>query len=138
MEDIVIGISLESGSLQDKTFIFLVKLMGYRNQLRMNHWQTESYAEHKATDKLTEKLTDYIDSIGETSLGALGRPKMNTMSTNISDISIANTDYVLQCLETDVKGMIQIYKETEHEGIIALLGELDAIVQQYKYLNTLS
>lgn len=137
MEDIIVGIAIESGSLQDQTFIFLVKLMGYRNQLRMNHWQTKSYAEHKMTDKLIDSLTDFIDEIGEAALGTFGRPKINTVSSNISDISIASTDYILKCLNTDVMNMIELYKETEYEGIFALLGELDADVKKFIYLSTL-
>ena len=137
MEDIVVGILISEGSLQDQTFIFLVKLMGYRNQLRMNHWQTRSYAEHKATDKLMDELTDYIDQIGEAALGAFGRPKMNTVSTNISDISIASTDYILKCLNTDVLNMIEVYKDADQEGIFALLGELDAIIKKFIFLLTL-
>jgi len=45
MEELVIGIGMEEESLHDKTFSFLVSLMGHRDQLRMNHWQTKSYAD---------------------------------------------------------------------------------------------
>jgi DNA-binding ferritin-like protein len=137
MEEIVVGISLQTGSLQDQTFIFLVKLMGYRNQLRMNHWQTKSYAEHKATDGLMEELTEYIDSIGEAALGAFGRPKINTMSTNISDIAICSSEYIVKSICTDVVNMLELYKDAEQEGIFALLGELDAIVRKFTFLLTL-
>jgi hypothetical protein len=103
----------------------------------MNHWQTKSYAEHKLTDDIMDSLAGFIDGIGEAALGSFGRPKINTMSTNISDISIASTDYVLKCLNTDVLNMIELYKETEYEGIFALLGELDADVKKFLFLSTL-
>ena len=138
MEDIVIGIGIESESLQDKTFDFLITLMGYRNQLRINHWQTTSYAEHELTDKVIDSLTESIDSIGEASLGSFGRPKINTVSCNISDIAITPTDYILKCINENVMAMIGCYKETEYEGILALLGELDANVKKFIYLSTLS
>lgn len=138
MDDILVGISVDNESLQNKTFIFLIKLMGYRNQLRMNHWQTNSYAEHKLTDDIMESLTGFIDEIGEATLGYLGRPKINTMSTNISDISIASTDYILKCLNTDITEMISLFKETEYEGILALLGELDADAKKFTFLSTLN
>lgn len=137
MENIIMGISLESDNLQDQTFIFLIKLMGYRNQLRMNHWQTTSYAEHKMTDDLMGTLTEYIDKIGESALGTFGRPKINTISTNVSDISIVTSEYIIKCIDSDVKEMIDLYKETEYEGIFATLGELDADVKKFLFLCTL-
>jgi DNA-binding ferritin-like protein len=122
---------------QDKIFNFLIKLMGYRNQLRMNHWQTTKYSEHKLTDDIIETLDEMVDSIGETSLGAFGRPRVNTISTNISDIGIATTDYIIGCLDKNTKEMISLFKETEHEGLLALLGELDANIKKFIYLNSL-
>lgn len=132
-------ISTESGdvALREKTFLFLIKLMAYRNQLRMNHWQTTSYAEHKMTDGLMEELTSYIDQIGEATLGAMGRPQINTTSTNISDINIVGSKAVIDALEADVQEMIAEYKVTEYEGHVSLLGELDAVVKKFKFLSTL-
>jgi DNA-binding ferritin-like protein len=123
--------------LQEKTFDFLVNLMGYRDQLRMNHWQTTSYAEHKWTDKLIGDLTDFIDDIGESTLGVFGRPTITTKSCSISDINMFPSKKVLEKLECDVHEMLAEFKVTKHEGIIAQLGELEATVQKYKFLSTL-
>ena len=126
-----------SVSLQEKTFDFLLNLMEYRDQLRMNHWQTTSYAEHKWTDKLNADLTGFVDDIGEAALGVFGRPTITTKSCSVSDINMFPSKKVLEKLEADVHEMLAEYKVTEHEGIIALLGELEAKVQKYKYLSTL-
>jgi DNA-binding ferritin-like protein len=123
--------------LREKTFLFLIKLMAYRNQLRMNHWQTTSYAEHKWTDKFMGDLTEFIDTIGEYALGALGRPQINTTSTNISDINIVGSKAVLDAIEEDVQEMLAEYKITEFEGMVAVLGELDSSVKKFKFLSTL-
>lgn len=123
--------------LREKTFLFLIKLMAYRNQLRMNHWQTTSYAEHKWTDKFMEDLAGFIDTIGEYALGALGRPQINTTSTNISDINIVGSKSVLDAIEIDVQEMLAEYKITEFEGMVAVLGELDSSVKKFKFLSTL-
>ena len=138
--DILVSTSINgngSDDLQMKTFTFLMSLMGYNNQLRMNHWQTTSYAEHKLTDDVMGSLTGFIDAIGETVLGTFGRPKINTVSTNISDIAISSTDYVLKCISEAVKEMVRIYKETEYEGIFALIGDLEGDVKKFLYLATL-
>jgi len=138
--DILVSTSINgngSDDLQMKTFTFLMSLMGYNNQLRMNHWQTTSYAEHKLTDDAMGSLTGFIDAIGEAALGTFGRPKINTVSTNISDIAISSTDYVLKCIDEAVKEMVMIYKETEYEGIFALIGDLEGDVKKFLFLATL-
>lgn len=138
LADFRVSVSTGDEGLKEKTFEFLIKLMAYRNQLRMNHWQTTSYSEHKWTDHLIEDLTESIDSIGEITLGALGRPQINSTNTIITDIAIAGSKAVLESICSDVKEMLAEYKVTEYEGTIALLGELDSTIQKYKYLETLS
>jgi len=92
MDEILVNISIgQCDDIKNKTFTFLIKLLGFKNQLRINHWQTKSYVEHKLTDFVIELLDKYIDSIGESALGIFERPKFNTMSTNISDIAIFPT-----------------------------------------------
>lgn len=39
------------------------------NNVKLYHWRTQSYAEHKATDELYEKLNKDIDSFVEVMLG---------------------------------------------------------------------
>ena len=137
LADLRVSFSEGDTDLREKTFLFLIKLMAYRNQMRMNHWQTTSFAEHKLTDEVAGALADYTDSIGEATLGAMGRPQINTTTMNLSDINIVGTKAVLDTLCSDVKEMLAEYKVTEYEGTIALLGELDALVQKFKYLSTL-
>lgn len=128
-----------SGDPKQTIFDFLIKLMGYRNQLRINHWQTDSYAEHKMTDKLIEALTDHIDIIGEVALGRYGRPNINTISTNVSDIAISSTSFVLDNIDKELQIIIKQYKEEEGcEGLFALLGELDATIKKYIFLKSLN
>ena len=138
MGDILVGISINSDNIHDKTFVFLNTVLGYRNQLKMNHWQTKSYAEHKLIDDLIESIDENTDKIAEATLGAFGRPKFNTISNNISDIAIASTEYVLNCINKDIQEMLCIYKETEQEGIIALLGDFDGDIKKFIFLSTLS
>lgn len=124
-------------SLKSKSFGFLIKLMGLKNQLRMNHWQTHSYAEHKWTDKLLGLLDGHIDTIGESVLGVFGRPAITTQDLPLSDIKIMPSSKVLDLLCEENRCMIEEYKVTEHEGVLALLGELDADIKKFKYLSTL-
>ena len=64
-----------------------------REQIKLYHWQTHSYARHKATDDLIAALDTSIDTYVETYMGKYGRPKLtgttNTVRlTNMSESSI--------------------------------------------------
>ena len=49
-------------------------MLTLRNQIKVYHWQTFSFARHKATDKLLDALDDTIDKSVETAMGIYGRP----------------------------------------------------------------
>ena len=130
-------VSNSDNPLREKTFHFLVCLMGHRDQLRINHWQTTSYAEHKMTDGLIGVLTGYIDSIGEAALGLFGRPTITMQSITVSDLSMSPSKALIDHIQKDVIEMLEEFKITNNEGIISLLGDLDAEVKTFKYLSTL-
>jgi hypothetical protein len=52
-------------------------LLTIRNQVKLYHWQTKSFARHTATDGLTSKLDETIDSFVESYMGRYGRPKVS-------------------------------------------------------------
>tara|TARA_Y100000389_G_scaffold24256_1_gene20917 strand:- start:300 stop:689 length:390 start_codon:yes stop_codon:yes gene_type:complete len=45
-------------------------LLSFRDQLKIYHWQTHSYARHKAADKLVETMTEQMDRFLETLQGS--------------------------------------------------------------------
>lgn len=49
-------------------------MLTIRNQVKLYHWQTKSFARHKATDDLTATLDTLIDSFVESYMGKYGRP----------------------------------------------------------------
>ncbi len=52
-------------------------LLTIRNQVKLYHWQTGSFARHKATDDLTASLDTNIDAFVESYMGRYGRPKVS-------------------------------------------------------------
>lgn len=52
-------------------------LLMIRNQVKLYHWQTGSFARHKASDDLTSSLDDKIDHFVEVFMGKYGRPKVS-------------------------------------------------------------
>jgi hypothetical protein len=54
----------------------VTELLTIRNQIKLYHWQTGSFARHKATDDLTATLDTNIDTFIESFMGRYGRPKV--------------------------------------------------------------
>ena len=59
-------------SAADVNFFFQM-----REQIKLYHWQTGSFARHKATDDLTASLDEKIDQFVEVYMGKYGRPKVS-------------------------------------------------------------
>lgn len=55
----------------------VTSLLTIRNQVKLYHWQTGSFARHKATDDLTAALDTNIDAFVESYMGKYGRPKVS-------------------------------------------------------------
>jgi len=51
----------------------VTKLLSYQNQVKILHWQTTSYAEHKTLDGLYGDLSGHIDEFVEIFMGKYGR-----------------------------------------------------------------
>ena len=52
-------------------------LMQMVSQVKLFHWQTESYGHHKALDKLYSNLSDFMDEFVEVCMGKHGRPEFD-------------------------------------------------------------
>jgi len=68
---------VEGMSADDVNFFFEM-----REQIKLYHWQTKSFAQHKATDDLIKSLDENIDTYVETYMGKYGRPKMSTRNNS--------------------------------------------------------
>jgi DNA-binding ferritin-like protein len=62
---------LQSGELNLETIAG--KLTYFHEQLHLTHWQTTSYAEHKALGKLYEYVQDFKDDVIEKLMGYAGK-----------------------------------------------------------------
>ena len=54
------------------------------NTIKLYHWKTRSYAEHKATDELHSKLSEHIDKYVEVLLGKKVPNRINYSKTSIN------------------------------------------------------
>lgn len=117
----------------------VTKLLTYQNQIKILHWQTTSYSEHKALDGLFGSLVDNIDEFVETFMGKYGRvvsqTNFNLTLQNYS--SLAPMDLMNQMvayLSTELPTMLDANKDTD---LLNIRDEILGDVNQTKYLLTL-
>ena len=66
----------------------ITPLIQFQQQLRIFHWQTDSYAQHRAFGSAYEELDDLIDTFVETFMGIFGKsqkpnkPKQKVITKN--------------------------------------------------------
>jgi hypothetical protein len=68
--------------------------------IKMYHWQTTSYARHKATDKLLSSLDGLIDKFIEIYQGKFGKFPQGLTTINVRTLNDENTasDFLQQCI----------------------------------------
>lgn len=118
--------------------VIIGKLFYYHTQAHLFHFQTTSFAEHKALDKLYKKLVDLKDEIGEQAMGYFkSRPK------NLPTFPFIN--YSPQALQNFLDEINNFSKQLEDFGedsgycnLSNLAQELSGLTASTRYLLTLS
>ena len=105
-----------------------------REQIKLYHWQTKSYARHKATDSVIDSLDEHIDKYVEVYMGKYGRPRMtprtNTIKVgNLSEASIVK--FIKTCINVLVNDLARGLKSTDTDLVNIrdeMLGELNQLL----------
>jgi DNA-binding ferritin-like protein len=124
---------MKSGELNLETIAG--KLTYFHEQLHLLHWQTTSYAQHKALGKLYEYVQDFKDGAVEKLMGYTGkRPGVY----KIEALSSADSNSVVTAL-MDFSSNLKKYAESNNYHDIANLADaLSGEAAKTKYLLTLS
>lgn len=109
-------------------------LIQFQQNLRLSHWQTDSYAQHQAFGKTYEALDDLIDGLIEAYMGVYGRLKSNiTFSIELAGLAT---------LEESINDFSAFLAElrayvSEHSDLQNMIDEILGSVNTLKYLLTL-
>ena len=111
------------------------------NTVKLYHWKTHSYPQHKATDELYSNLNENIDSFVEIMLGKTGT-RLNL--TNVKHISLYDYNSV-----SSFKAKIDEYKKflinmsadarvniTNNSDLLNVRDEMLGNMNQFSYLLT--
>jgi len=112
-------------------------LLHIQQQLRILHWQTRSYARHKAYGKTYDTLGDLIDTFMEVHMGKYGRFELEEKT-----IAIDNLDEmkISEFLDQSVEFLVSFTEKLNSEKDTDLLNirdEMLASINKLKYLLTL-
>jgi len=116
----------------------IVNLLAAQNQMKIFHWQTDSYAQHKAFGKVYDNLSDLIDNFVEVCMGKHGRPdfggEFNIPLFDFNSISV--DEYVTSVIEFLIS-LSAVYQPEIDSDILNIRDEILAEFDRLKYLLTL-
>jgi hypothetical protein len=111
------------------------------NTIKLYHWKTTSYSEHKATDELHERLSGHIDKFVEVLLGKMIPTRINYKknSTPIHDFSdrVAFIAIIVHYRDilVELSNVLDSRKDTD---LLNIRDEMVADINQFLYLMSLS
>jgi hypothetical protein len=122
---------------KDPASFVATKALMHSSQIKLLHWQTKSYAEHKALDKLFNGIIGFQDDLVEVIMGKYGRPTID------GDISLFNyvdcdcseaIEKIKHCYCHECKSF---FTPEEDPEILNILDEIIALLDKTMYLLTL-
>ncbi len=111
-------------------------MLTIRNQVKLYHWQTKSFARHKATDDLTATLDTLIDSFVESYMGKYGRPTVRGSITLHNFSESAARSFVAKQTTYLTKVLPKKLKSTDTD-LLNIRDEVLAELNKVLYLFTL-
>lgn len=114
-------------------------LLGIRNQVKVYHWNTFSYARHKASDDLTSELDDHIDKFMEVYIGKYDRPRYGTSSKiilrNFDDVKMKK--FIEDCINWFLKDLPKMLNAERDTDLLNLRDEIVGDLNKILYLFSL-
>jgi hypothetical protein len=114
-------------------------LLMAQNQMKIFHWQTDSYAQHQAFGSIYNTLTDLIDTFVEVCMGKHGRPQFD-QGLNLPLLDLTSVD-VMEYIDSVVQFLISltnVYDSSSDSDLLNIRDEILAEFNKLKYLLTLN
>jgi len=109
------------------------------NTVKLYHWKTHSFSQHKATDELYKVLNEHIDKFVEILMGKQNA-RIYMPTAKISLVDIEKTSEIRAVMERFRDMLINMNKQFSAETDTDLLNVRDEIlgdINQFMYLLTL-
>jgi len=124
---------MKSGELNLETIAG--KLTYFHEQLHLLHWQTTSYAQHKALGKLYEYVQDFKDGVVEKLMGYTGK---RPSAIKLEQLTATDPNAVVTALMDFASNLKRYAESNSYHDIANLADALSGEAAKTKYLLTLS
>lgn len=119
----------------------VLKFIEILNIVKIYHWKTFSYPEHKATDELYESLNGRIDEFVETMLGKTGGRVNLTSTKHIPFYDYTSVTKFKLCIEIFKKYLVNMsnapyFKNPENSDLLNIRDEILGDLNKFTYLLT--
>jgi DNA-binding ferritin-like protein len=114
---------------------FIIDILAIRDQSHIFHWQTNSFAEHKAFGKFYEEYLDLVDELVEMIMGLNGTAKVGLGIIELHDYTPENIKQFFDKSYIVFKN--DILEITKEEEILDQSRLVVAQLDKLKYLLTL-
>jgi DNA-binding ferritin-like protein len=109
------------------------------NFIKLYHWKTESYSQHKATDELHEKLSENVDKFVEVLLGK-DASRVSMVEKHMKMMDVKNTADFIETMH-DYRAMLltidRYFHKKRDSDLLNIRDEMLADVNQFLYLMSL-
>jgi hypothetical protein len=105
------------------------------NAIKLYHWKTRSYSQHKATDELYSKMSDNVDRFVEVLMGK-DASRIHLLEKNIAvgnDDEMEFRDRMLNYRKFLI-GLDRMFDKSQDSDLLNIRDELLADVNQFLYL----
>jgi len=126
--------SLPKNKKSHIVYIFLEML----NMIKLYHWKTHSYAQHKATDELYSKLNDHIDTFVEVLLGK-DQSRIHMVETRIDLLDVRTTKELKERIfeyRQFLTEMNMFFDSSRDSDLLNIRDEILGDLNQFLYLLT--
>ena len=126
--------------IKENKSIIVENFIEMLNTIKIYHWNTHSFSQHKATDELHERMSGHIDKFVETFLGKKA-DRIKQINSKIPVVNAKNThsfrDQIYQYREYLI-GMDRCFDKTRDTDLLNIRDEILGDINQFLYLLTLN
>ena len=120
----------------------VLKFIQMLNIIKIYHWKTLSYPQHKATDELYESFNGRMDEFVETMLGKTGKRFNLSSVKHIPFYDYTNVAKFKQCIETFKIYLVNMtnaayFKNHGNSDLLNIRDEILGDLNKFTYLLTL-
>jgi len=114
----------------------LVPFLSFLNQIRVYHWQTFSYAQHKALNKAYKHLDELFDTFVETYYGKYGKTLENKVY-HIEVESLTDQENVKKIISNKKREFISYLRtevcSNEDQDLLNIVADIEGELNHLQY-----